>query len=255
MLLALYSQKDLTNTTMDSIRIQTAQNIDIQYEIAGISDRIIAALIDMLIIVAYSLAIWQLLSAFGIQIGPALSMIAFFLIPILYYLLSEMYMNGQTIGKRQMSIRVARADGGQPTFSNYLLRWMLFFVDAGFMFIGVLVMLFTEKGQRIGDLAAGTIVIKLKNRVTIDDTIYVELREDYVPTFPQVEVLTDADMEVIKDVLKVISKPETSPAVLDTAAHAKTVVERKMGIAPVPLSPRQFLGTVIGDYNYYKGIL
>jgi len=240
---------------MDSIRIQTAQNIDIQYEIAGISDRILAGLIDLVIIAAYCIAIGLFISALNIEIGFAAQMILFFLIPVSYYLLSEMYMNGQTVGKRQMSIRVARIDGAQPTFSNYLLRWMLFFVDAGFMCIGVLVMLFTEKGQRLGDLAAGTIVIKLKNRVTLNDTIYVELREGYKPTFPEVEVLTDADMEVVKDVLRAISKPEISPAVLDTAAHAKTVIERKMGISFVALPPRQFLGTVIEDYNYYKGIL
>lgn len=240
---------------MENINIETAQNIDIQYEIAGIGDRILAGLIDTLVVVAYVFAIAIVSDLVEMNVGYAVSMIAFFLVPMLYYLLCEILMNGQTIGKRAMSIKVARIDGTQPTLSNYLLRWLLRIVDVSFMFIGVIVMLFTEKVQRIGDLAAGTVVIKLKNRVTLNDTIYVELRENYTPTFPQVEKLNDSDMEVIKDVLKALHKTANSIAIFNMADHAKSVIERKMEIDHVAMPPRQFLDMVISDYNYYRGIL
>lgn len=245
---------------MDRINIQTAQNIDIQYEIASVGDRLLAALLDMLLLIAYYVAMALILSfledTFLVDMPLFLHILIYSLLPILYPLLMETLWDGQTVGKRQMNIRVARLDGAPPAFSNYFMRWLLRFVDAGFFLIGVFVMLFTEKAQRLGDLAAGTIVIKLKSRVTLNDTIYVDLRKDYTPTFPQVERLSDADMEVLKDVLKAMSKPEVSHVILTTAAQAKTIFERKMGIVPVlDMSPRQFLTTVIEDYNYYKGVV
>lgn len=239
---------------MENIRIQTAQNVELEYEIAGIGNRIVASLIDILIIVAYVLAI-SFLSDWLFSGTFMTSVIILFYLPAFFYdLLCEIFMDGQSFGKRQMDIKVVRLDGMQPTIGNYLLRWLLRFVDVGFMYIGLIVMLFTEKSQRLGDLAAGTTVVKLKQRVTLADTIFTPLQDGYVPTFREVEKLNDHDMDVVRDVLKAISTRDAGPAIHEAAAHAMRILERKMDVVS-KMPPAQFLDIVLRDYNYYRGVV
>lgn len=239
---------------MENIRIQTAQNVELEYEIAGIGNRIVASLIDILILAAYALAI-SLLSGWLFSGTFMASVIVLLYLPAFFYdLLCEVFMDGQSFGKRQMDIKVVRLDGMQPTVGNYLLRWLLRFVDVGFMYIGLIVMLFTEKSQRLGDLAAGTTVVKLKQRVTLEDTIFTPLQQGYVPTFREVEKLNDHDMDVVRDVLKAISTRDAGPAIHEAAAHAMHILERKMGVVST-VPPAQFLDIVLRDYNYYRGVV
>lgn len=239
---------------MENIRIQTAQNVELEYEIAGIGNRIVASLIDILILAAYALAI-SLLSDLLFSGTFMASIIVLLYLPAFFYdLLCEIFMDGQSFGKRQMDIKVVRLDGMQPTVGNYLLRWLLRFVDVGFMYIGLIVMLFTEKSQRLGDLAAGTTVVKLKQRVTLEDTIFTPLQQGYVPTFREVEKLNDHDMDVVRDVLKAISTRDAGPAIHEAAAHAMHILERKMDVVST-MPPAQFLDIVLRDYNYYRGVV
>lgn len=234
---------------MESIKIQTAQNVELEYEIAGIGSRILAVLIDTSILLAYIFGI----ALISTGLFDGLWGMLFFLPVLLYNLLCEIFMDGQTFGKRYLNIKVVKLDGSQPTLGSYVLRWLLRFADS-FMFIGLVVMLFTEREQRLGDLAAGTVVIKLKQRVTLDDTILMKLEDDYAPTYPQVEKLSDTDMDIIRDVLNVASSENAPVAIIETIGQAKRVVEKKMGVVS-PLPPVQFLTTVLKDYNYYKGVL
>jgi len=72
--------------------------------------------------------------------------------------------NRSPILKRLMNIRVVKSDGSTPSISAYLLRWLLFIIDGpGTGGLGLLVVLLTKNSQRLGDLAAGTMVIKEKN--------------------------------------------------------------------------------------------
>jgi uncharacterized RDD family membrane protein YckC len=239
---------------MENIRIQTAQNVELEYEIAGIGNRIVAAIIDVVILAGYILAL-SFLSTWLFSGTLMASIMIIFYLPVIFYdLLCEIFMDGQSLGKRQMDIKVVRLDGMQPTIGNYLLRWLLRFVDIGFMYIGLIVMLFTEKSQRLGDLAAGTTVVKLKQRVTLEDTILVPLQEGYTPVFREVEKLNDHDMDVVRDVLQAMSARDASPAIHQAAAQAMQVLERKMGVQ-ANMSPGQFLHTVIRDYNYYRGVV
>lgn len=239
---------------MESIKIQTAQNVELEYEMAGIGSRILAVLIDTVIVIAYILAL-VIITGMGefYGFGGILVTFLFFLPSLLYPLLCEIFMDGQTFGKRFLHIKVVKIDGSQPTLGSYVLRWLLRFADS-FMFLGLVVMLFTEREQRLGDLAAGTVVIKLKQRVTLDDTILVKLDDGYVPTYPQVEKLSDTDMEVIRDVLSIAGSDDAPVAIIDAISQAKRVVEKKMGVVS-SFPPVQFLNTVLQDYNYYKGVV
>ena len=93
-------------------------------------------------------------------------------------------------------MRVVRLDGTPVHWSNYLVRWMLRLVDIWIFFgsIGILSILFSERRQRLGDAAAGTVVISTKNKTKVSHTILEEVEEQYQPKFTNVTVLTDKDV-------------------------------------------------------------
>src|SRR5690606_6486216 len=122
--------------------------------------------------------------------------------PFFYHLLCEIFMNGQSIGKRQMKIRVVKLDGSSPGIGSYLLRWILRPIDISLFSggIAILSIAITRHNQRLGDLAAGTTVVKTDVR---QDFPVFAVEENYTPSFPEVVSLSDADIEVIQRVLKV----------------------------------------------------
>ncbi len=115
----------------------------------------------------------------------------------------ETLMNGQTIGKRAIRIKVMRLDGRQPSFGNYIMRWILRVIDVQLLFgtVAAITIYINGKGQRLGDIAAGTMVIKTKYDEEIGKTPYVNVQEEYVPVYPQVTELTDKEINIIKRVL------------------------------------------------------
>jgi uncharacterized RDD family membrane protein YckC len=230
------------------ITVVTSQNVEIAYEVASVGDRILAILIDILIFVGLYLATLVLLIGAGGNYRPfiiAVSIVG--ILAFIYRPLCEILMNGQTIGKRQRNIRVVMLDGSSPTIGAYLLRWIVGFVDS-FALIGLVVMLVNGKGQRLGDLAAGTTVVKLKDEDTIADTIHIVLEENYIPVFPQVTRLTDHDMNTIKEVADECLAEGNTSVLTALAQRIRSV----LGIES-PLPPFELVTTVLKDYNYYTG--
>ena len=147
------------------LAILTPERAVLSYRLAGIGSRVLAHLIDILILVA-SLA----LLLFGITVALAwrdaalaagVSMFIAFVVPILYFVLSEGLGNGQTIGKRVMGIRVRMADGTPVGLEGATLRNLLRPADIlpGPYFVGFASIFLSARAQRLGDLAAGTVVI------------------------------------------------------------------------------------------------
>src|ERR1700743_3830347 len=118
---------------MQTIRITTSQNIDIDYEVAGLGERILARLIDLAIFVLILILGSFIGSLTNLFLDPGVGLIIILTIYItlfvFYDLLFEVFMNGQSIGKRIMKIKVISLDGGQPRFGQYLLRWLFRIVD------------------------------------------------------------------------------------------------------------------------------
>lgn len=185
---------------MDSVRIETTHNVALQMEVATIVDRGLAVLIDWLVLAGWSIAVGQLFNALDLRMPDWLGVVLFAVPWTFYHLLCELLMDGQSIGKRARHIKVVRLDGAQPDLGNYLLRWVLRLVDTLF-FLGAVVILFNGKGQRIGDLAAGTTVISLKRRFPMADTLGMDLPADHRVTFPDAARLTDGQARLIKEVL------------------------------------------------------
>lgn len=242
---------------MQSIEIQTAQNVNIEYPVASIGDRVIAAIIDQLIMVGYLLVIiflyiWILNLTEGSAIYfPVAYFIILFLPLFFYHLLCETFLNGQSFGKKIMKMRVVKIDGSQAGIGSYFLRWILAPIDIYFTYgaVGLITLLINGKGQRVGDLAAGTTVVKLKAEVKLDDTILRATPVNYEVKFPQVSVLSDKDIAIVKEVLDMNYKNPDIFIYEQILQKTKSAVEKKTGISS-NMRAITFLDTVLKDYNY-----
>lgn len=234
---------------MDQINIQTTQNVDINYELASIGDRILATLLDYVFFLAYVLLV-VLVGSFIAALLESTAIIVLLLLPLfLYDLLCEVFLNGRSFGKMIMKIKVVKIDGTQPSFGAYLLRWLLRIIDTKIFngAIAIIVIFLNGKGQRIGDIAAGTTVIKLKQKVTLNDTILTKNKPDYQLVFPEVSKLSDQDIAIIKEVIQASIKSNNLAAIEKLAQKTKAA----MGIT-TNLPNAQFLTTVIQDYSNYS---
>jgi hypothetical protein len=178
-------------------------------------------------------------------------MVLFLLLPYFFYdLLCEIFLNGQSFGKKLMNIKVIRIERERPSISNYLLRWLLHPIDIRISYGGVAIItiLVNGKGQRLGDLAAGTAVIKLKQETNLEDTILEQLDENYRLTFAEVRKLDEEIISIVKEVLD-FAKKNKKGSTEDILKKTKTKLEEKMKINS-GLDPLEFLKTVLLDYNY-----
>ena len=230
---------------MQKVGIQTTQNVLIDYEVAGLGERIGAYLLDGVILVSYLILLAYI--NLNIQPLPTVVNILLFLPVFLYHLLCEIFFNGQSIGKRQLNIKVVRLDGTSPTLGNYLLRWVLRPVDIWlYGSVAVLCILVGGKGQRLGDMAGGTTVVKFRNQASGFQPAYAQdLPEDYEVTFPQVSRLSDEDIALIRETLSRYRRTADSGPVQLMAEKAKETLEVDTDMPPV-----KFLNILLKDYQH-----
>ena len=234
---------------MDNFQIETAQNISITQNAAGVGERILAFIIDVVIQVFYLIIINYLLQGIDMDGRQQWVYILVMGLPIfLYALLWETFWNGQTPGKAILQIRVVKIDGSKPAFSNYVVRWLLRLVDITFTSgsVAVVTILLNGKGQRLGDLAASTTVISEKPNTDLHKSLLVDLPEDYVPKYPQVTVLSDRDVENIKNIYR-DSVRNANHRVINSLS---TKVSGLLEVTPEEM-PLQFIKTVLKDYSFY----
>ena len=232
---------------MQTVKVRTTQNVVIEYPVASLGDRILAFLIDGLIIFGYYVLVIFLLA--GTNAFSTASFIGLMIVPaFLYHLLFEIFMNGQSPGKRQMNIKVVRMDGTPATIGNYIIRWLLRLIEIDLMSgaIAMLTIAISGKGQRLGDLAAGTTVVKLVEQREVNaKEVFTFAEEQYIPTYPQVVQLTDQDIELIQQALEVNRSTGNYQPVLAIVQK----VQSKLGIQ-TDLPPVKFLYIVIKDYGH-----
>lgn len=232
---------------MRTISIPTTQNIELEYPIATPGDRTIAYLIDLLIQGGYLFGANYLLDGVNLSTGATI-LIA--MPALLYSLITEVAFGGQTIGKKLRKMRVIRQDGSAPAFTDYFLRWVFGILDTVGTW-GLLAFITTsmnKRGQRVGDMIAGTTVVKLELVTHFDDTIFRDLDESYVPTFTEVQLLSDKDLAILQEVLEAGNRAN-NPEIIDRLARKiKDVTGVKSN-----LNNYQFLELVLKDYNYLYG--
>jgi uncharacterized RDD family membrane protein YckC len=193
-------------------------------------------------------AIWLLVT---LNLDPGDSWAIYMLVSLpafLYYVLLETFMNGKTVGKSIMHMRVVKLDGSRPGFANYFVRWILRIIDVVFTSGGaaVVTILLKGNGQRIGDIAAGTTVISERENLTINDTLIKDIPLDYVPTYSQVTVLNDSDMQTIKNLYDDAVRNGNHNIILNLYHRLLKVMAIETTEKPV-----DFVAKVIKDYNYY----
>lgn len=268
---------------MAILKVPTSFNIDVEFEIPEFYRRLLSLIIDMLIEYFYLRIAFEILRSIAQSSNfsnedtlynfQAIYMILFLPI-LLYHIVLEITMNGQSIGKKIMGIRVVNENGGRASISQFLIRWLLRVSDlwivslllllisnpdfgrnleVTFIILGALAFLITDiilvvaskKGQRIGDILAKTILIRINSRATMDGTVFEEVADNYNPSFPEIMQLSDRDINAIKNILEAARKKGD----FEMAAAAAEKIKGHLKI-DTSMSPFEFLDTLLKDYNY-----
>lgn len=155
--------------SLGRLEVETADHVVLRYDLAGGGNRGFAALFDFLIATLIFIGAFFMFSLFsgavGFQnAGPyfGIAVLLTFTIAWAYFVLYEWLGNGQTLGKRIFGLRVIADDGAPAAFTAVFVRNLLRIVDflPGFYGIGLLAIVISPKSQRLGDLAAGTYVVR-----------------------------------------------------------------------------------------------
>ena len=149
----------------DRITIATPEGVDLELTLAGVGSRFVSALVDLAIQIALLVGVTGLavaVRAFGSGFGAAFALIAAFFVFAAYDVLFEVFAAGRTPGKRVNGLRVVRIDGSPVTFFTSAVRNVLRLVDIlpGMYLVGIAAILVTRQNQRLGDVAAGTLVVR-----------------------------------------------------------------------------------------------
>ena len=229
-----------------AIYINTSQNVQINYKISSIGDRLVAYLIDTLVIIGIVLGFVLISDWIGTQLVLFLAMVVVFF----YHLISEITMNGQSIGKRNRGIRVMKKDGNAATFSAYFLRFLLRPIDS-FYGLGLAIIFLTNNNQRIGDLAAGTVVVDVVTEDELLDQIsgqkVSKTNEEIM--YSGVTQLTDSEIQFIRKVLHKRAKEKYHVNVHELARK----IAEKIDVNLDGAVSYYFLERVVQDYyNTYS---
>jgi uncharacterized RDD family membrane protein YckC len=246
------------------VKLDTGFNIEVEFAVTPFHKRFFSWVIDVAILAAYSLLGAKLLSK-AMSTESTWVYVLYGLPPLFYHLVCEILLNGQSVGKKAMGIKVITADGGQPSLSQYLIRWVFRLADfpiwimpaivygalpwwcSIFLFGGIACVIATPHSQRIGDLVAGTLIIDTRNRTSWEDTVFTELGENYQPRFPQVMQLTDKDINTLKSIIGTVKKKSD----YDLSMRIGERIKSKLHIESDQDS-LDFLETLMKDYNYYS---
>lgn len=247
-----------------SIEVQTTQNVIIDYEPAGLGNRMLAALIDYLFIGLWYLA-WfvffyttklnpfylfgysdmLIIILYAVIIGP----------PVFYHLLCEYFNNGQSLGKAIVKIRVIKIDGKPASFGAYLLRWLFRSIDLYTTFfmaipglVGLITIIATKNAQRLGDLVAGTTVVDLKvykkNRQL--RAMELDFQDNYNVTYTDVlNILSDSDIQRILSIVEDDGLKNSDLIINRLTDQIKTITGYSYNGSDLA-----FLKKIVDDYNY-----
>jgi uncharacterized RDD family membrane protein YckC len=241
---------------MDKIKIPTSFNIELEFELADVMRRFLGWLMDLFVQIAYLMIVSQMLESYlagtkntdrNLPFMYNLNSVEILLyVPLLlYHLMSELLMNGQSIGKKIAGIRVISASGNRPSVYQFLLRWLIRPFDTYFFLLPALIsMLVSKKIQRLGDLAAGTLVIKTRVKSSISNTVFFELEDSYQPRYTNVLRLSDRDMNIIKTILDTSRKQNNYSLAERTSDKIRTALNITEHQDPI-----EFLETILKDYN------
>jgi uncharacterized RDD family membrane protein YckC len=235
---------------MNKIEITTTQNVTIEYETSPLIYRIVAFLLD-LIIIAFSCFILTLVIQ-GV-FGRAADIIMYFtIIPIIFFysLAFEYFNNGQSIGKKALRLRVIKKNGSKTQFLDYTMRWVFRTIDiyGSLGSIASLGIMASSNNQRVGDFLANTVVVRIgkTERMKLQNLLRLNQMTQYVPTYPKIIKMEEETMLIVKETLQKHQKH-------NNYSHKKAIdlLVKKMELEldiEAPKDKTQFLKTLLKDY-------
>ena len=221
-----------------TLSIRTPEGIVFSQSLAGPVTRFLACFIDQLcILVAMSLvgSVFKLLQLVSWNLGSALYVLAYFVISIGYAIFFEWTWRGKTIGKKLFRLRVADVEGMRLQFNQIVVRNLLRFVDVlpAFYFVGGLTCWLNSKCQRLGDIAANTVVIRAPRIAEPDLDQLLAGKFNSLRQFPHLvarlrQNVSPAEADIV--LRAILRRGEFDPVARvelfgDLAAHFQRVVE------------------------------
>ncbi|NJB87788.1 putative RDD family membrane protein YckC [Lewinella marina] len=239
---------------MPSVTIHTPQNVEIDYETARLGSRIGAWFIDAIVLLLSYLCCLYAVEQLGaglnddvaLRLGPVFWV-------VLYFFTAEWLWRGHTVGKRLLNLRVIRLDGEDPTPADFLLRAVFLLPDVLFT-AGTLAVLFIttgQRGQRLGDLVARTVVIQTDPPagVTLVDLLKIRHRDHHPVRYPAVQRLSEADMLTVQQcLLRYRRYPNRAHREALALARARLLEVLALDAAAVEPEAEAFLETLLLDY-------
>lgn len=225
---------------MAVLKLPTSFNIDLEFEVPEFHRRMFAWILDLILQVFYLIIAYRLydeymrahINEITFENDPWIQRIIILPV-ILYHIICEITMNGQSVGKRLLGMRIVNENGGRASISQFLIRslirtsdyMILIIIVYGAMFgpyiiwillgsIGLLItdiilVVSNKKSQRLGDILAHTILVNTRTKGSMEETVFMEVSDNYVPVFPQIMKLSDKDINAIKSILDTARKKET----------------------------------------------
>ena len=237
------------------ITVVTPENVTITYEMAGLGSRAVAHLVDLILqglaLLVLSLAAALALAAFRRRapnsaiiafisdFAAAFIIILFFATLIGYFIYFEGTRNGQTLGKRWMGLRVVREEGAPVDFSSAVVRNLVRIFEMALFFyvISIFCILFSSKYKRLGDYAAGTIVVKERSPTAAVPKFRPSLARPQSPTTAEAALVRDVDL-LTKEQLEAVRRFVERRGQLqekvqeDVARQIALPIMSRLGISP-----------------------
>jgi uncharacterized RDD family membrane protein YckC len=230
-----------------TIDITTSQQVVVTYELAGLGNRLLSNCIDIFIVYALNLIVLAVMQEglsdlFLIQ---SIGLVWF------YHLVFVLFFRGNTLGMRTMKLHIVKPSGGEVAFDELFTRWIFRPIDVTLTLgvLGSFLMLGTDKSQRLGDILAGTVVVRNKQTVNFDFEDIMKFHQQSSETaikYPKVRHFSDSDMLFVKNTLQ-------NQAGYFRDAHIDAVHACAMRMADllqieVPADKQGFLQQLIQDY-------
>lgn len=268
---------------MSTIKIATNFNIDLEFTSAPFHKRLIAWALDLILQVFYLIIAARFLKWLMLHMNNSRdndynlwAIVLLLLLPfLLYHVVCEITMNGQSIGKKLMNIQVVNENGGRASISQLIIRWLIrtsdymllliiLYAPYAMMFGGkffsaiaasvlllvtdVILVNTSQKNQRLGDLLAHTILISTNQKSALEDTVFLQTEDSYVPQFPQVMQLSDRDINSLKGILDTAKRRGD----YQLAERAAEKLKLHLGLQTT-LTPFEVLEVLLKDYNHLSG--
>ncbi|TAD86823.1 MAG: RDD family protein [Bacteroidetes bacterium] len=257
---------------MSAVWVSTPFNIDLEFEIAPFYKRLLAWVSDLAVLLVYATGMKSFVLdnlVFDGQKYPLGIDLLLVSVPMLLYpFFMEVSLQGQTLGKRLMKIRVISLEGGEPNMGQYVMRWIFRFWEWPLVFgyvaiaewtvIGqvissvlfglfvAIVVAVSPKNQRLGDMAAGTTVVSVSHAFTLSDTVFQNVATpNYKVSHPEVMRLSDRDINAVKGVITQYQRTGQYETAHRVANKIKTVLSIQSD-----KDVNVFLETLLADYNY-----